>query len=82
MQIMEGDVIRTITDNIAHIGHFHTAGVPGRHQMDDTQELNYAGIARAIVEAGYSGYFSHEYAPAPGVDGVKALDAMISLCDV
>ena len=53
MQIMEGDVIRTIRENIAHIGHFHTAGNPDRKDLDDTQELNYAGICRAIARSGY-----------------------------
>ncbi len=52
MQIMEGDVIRTIRDNIQWIGHFHTAGNPGRNDMDDTQELNYTGICKAIAETG------------------------------
>ena len=60
MQIMEGDVIRTIRDNIEWIGHFHTAGVPGRHEMDETQELNYRAIAQAIYDTGYDLYVGHE----------------------
>ena len=82
MQIMEGDVIRTIKDNIQYIGHFHTAGVPGRHQFDDTQELNYKGIAQAIVDSGYTGYLSHEYGPSQGKDALAVLDQMITICDV
>ncbi len=82
MQIMEGDIIRTIKDNIKYIGHFHTAGNPGRHQFDDTQELNYAPICRAIVESGYTGYLSHEYSPAKGLDPLTTLDKMMQICDV
>ena len=82
MQIMEGDVIRTIRQNIQYIGHFHTAGVPGRHQMDDTQELNYKAISQAIVDLGYTGFMSHEYSPAQGLDALKTLDAMLTICDV
>ena len=82
MQIMEGDVIRTIRENIRWIGHFHTAGNPGRNQFDDTQELNYRGICTAIVELGFKGYLVHEYGPKKGSDPVKTLDEMISICDV
>ena len=63
MQIMEGDVIRTIRDNIQWIGHFHTGGVPGRHEIDGTQELNYRAIAVAIADCGFSGFVSHEFIP-------------------
>jgi len=63
MQIMEGDIIRTIRNNIPWIAHFHTAGNPGRHEMDDTQEMNYRGIARAIADLGFAGYIAHEYSP-------------------
>ncbi|MBI3679516.1 MAG: TIM barrel protein [Acidobacteria bacterium] len=63
MQIMEGDIIRTIRNNIACLGHFHTAGNPGRHEMDDTQEMNYRGIARAIAALGFTGFVAHEYSP-------------------
>jgi hydroxypyruvate isomerase len=82
MQIMEGDVIRTIRENIQYIGHFHTAGVPGRHQFDDTQELNYKAIAQAIVDLGYTGYMSHEYSPSAGSDPLTVLDQMLTICDV
>jgi hydroxypyruvate isomerase len=63
MQIMEGDVIRTIRDNIAYIGHFHTGGVPGRHELDGTQELNWRAIASAIAATNYSGFVAHEFMP-------------------
>jgi len=63
MQIMEGDVIRTIRDNINWIGHFHTGGVPGRHEINDTQELNYHAIAAAIADLEFRGYVAHEFVP-------------------
>jgi hydroxypyruvate isomerase len=63
MQIMEGDVIRTIRDNIEHIGHFHTGGVPGRNEIDAGQELNYTAICRAIADAGFKGYIGQEFIP-------------------
>ncbi len=63
MQIMEGDLIRTIRDNIAHIGHFHTAGNPGRRDLDEEQEIYHPAVARAIAATGYSGWIGHEYSP-------------------
>jgi hydroxypyruvate isomerase len=63
MQIMEGDVIRTIRDNIDSIAHFHVAGVPGRHEIDDTQEVNWHAVATAIAGLGYDGYIAHEFVP-------------------
>ena len=63
MQIMEGDVVRTIEKYAPLIGHYHTAGVPGRHEIDDSQELNYARIARAIAGTGFTGYVAHEFLP-------------------
>ena len=80
MQIMEGDVIRTIRNNFQYIGHFHTAGNPGRHEFDDTQELNYKGISKAIADLGYQGYFSHEYTPTR--DALGTLDKMMNICEV
>jgi len=82
MQIMEGDIIRTIRENIQWIGHFHTAGNPGRNQFDDTQELDYRGICKAIVDLGFKGYLVHEYGPKKDSDPVKTLDEMLSICDV
>ena len=63
MQIMEGDVIRTIRDNVAYIGHFHTGGVPGRHELDAKQELNWRAIANAIADTNYTGFVAHEFVP-------------------
>lgn len=80
MQIMEGDVIRTIRDNMQYIGHFHTAGNPGRHEFDDTQELNYAPICQAIADLGYQGFLSHEYTPTR--DPLGTLEKMMRICDV
>ncbi|GAC1659306.1 MAG: TIM barrel protein [Gemmatimonadaceae bacterium] len=64
MQIMEGDVIRTIRDNHQFIAHYHTGGVPGRHEIDDTQELNYPAVMRAIRDTGFSGFIAQEFIPA------------------
>jgi hydroxypyruvate isomerase len=80
MQIMEGDVIRTIRDNHAIIGHYHTGGVPGRHELDDTQELNWAAVARAIVDSGFTGYLAHEFVPTR--DPITSLRDAVKLCDV
>ena len=63
MQIMEGDIIRTIRDNIQYLGHFHTGGVPGRNELDATQELNWNAIAKAIADLGFQGYVAHEFMP-------------------
>jgi len=79
MQIMEGDVIRTIRQNINWIGHFHTAGNPGRNDMDDTQELNYAGICRAIAGTGYAYYVGHEFMPKG--DLIEAIRTAFKICD-
>jgi hydroxypyruvate isomerase len=78
MQIMEGDVIRTIQTYHQHIGHYHTAGNPGRHEIDDTQELNYAAIFRVIASTGYSGYITHEFIPTG--DPATGLKAAFDLC--
>ena len=81
MQIMEGDVIRTIRENIQWIGHFHTAGVPGRHEIDpNVQELSYRPICQAILDAGFTGYLAHEYSPQR--DALKSLDEALAICDV
>ena len=80
MQIMEGDVIRTMTDNLDAIGHIHTAGNPGRNELDDNQELNYRGICRALSSIGYSGFVGHEFHPRGDV--VSALRQAFELCNV
>jgi hydroxypyruvate isomerase len=63
MQIMEGDVIRTIRENHQYIGHYHTGGVPGRHELDDTQELNYTTVMKAIRATGYKGHIGRSSSP-------------------
>jgi hydroxypyruvate isomerase len=80
MQIMEGDVIRTIRDNIRYIAHFHTGGVPGRHELDDTQEINWRAVSRAIVDLGFQGYLAHEFVPTR--DPLTSLREAVALCDV
>ena len=80
MQIMEGDLIRTIRENIQWLGHFHTGGVPGRHELDDTQEVNWSGVMRAIAETAYRGYVAHEFLPAR--DPLRSLEEAVKLCDV
>ncbi|HID11419.1 MAG TPA: hypothetical protein EYP17_08990 [Candidatus Latescibacteria bacterium] len=79
MQIMEGDVIRTIRENIRWIGHFHTAGNPGRNEIDQSQELNYSAICRAIAETGYKLYIGHEFRPKS--DPIEALRRAFEICD-
>ncbi|HOX02739.1 MAG TPA: TIM barrel protein [Candidatus Paceibacterota bacterium] len=80
MQIMEGDIIRTIRDNIQHIGHFHTAGNPGRHEFDETQEIYYPPICKAIADLGFTGYLAHEYTPTR--QPLETLEKMLRICDV
>jgi hydroxypyruvate isomerase len=84
MQIDEGDVIRTIRDHHQYIGHYHTAGVPGRHEIDETQELYYPAIMKAIVDTGYKGYVAQEFIPTGKTTGDKiaALKNAIRICDV
>jgi hydroxypyruvate isomerase len=79
-QIMDGDILRTIRDNIQHIGHFHTGGVPGRHELDDTQELNWRTVARAIADLNFTGYVAHEFVPAR--DPLQSLREAVALCEV
>ncbi len=80
MQIMEGDVIRTIRNHHAHIAHYHTGGVPGRHELDDTQELQWPTVCRAIVETGFKGFLAHEFVPTR--DPLTSLREAVALCDV
>jgi hydroxypyruvate isomerase len=79
-QIMEGDVIRTLREHKDLIGHYHTGGVPGRNEIDGTQELNYRAIAQAILDTGFSGYVSHEFVPKR--DALTSLGEAGALCDV
>ncbi|MGH8124051.1 MAG: hydroxypyruvate isomerase family protein [Rudaea sp.] len=81
MQIMQGDVIRTIRDNIDWIGHFHTGGVPGRHEINASQELNYPAIAAASADLNYPGYIAHEFVPTRA-DPFVSLAEAFRLCSV
>ena len=80
MQIMEGDIVRTIRDNHAYIAHYHTGGVPGRHEIDGAQELNYAAIARAIKETGHRGFVAQEFVPTR--DPFTSLAEAVAICTV
>jgi hydroxypyruvate isomerase len=80
MQIDEGDVIATVTENKDYIGHYHTAGVPGRNEIDETQELYYPAIMRAILKTGFDGYVAHEFIPKR--DPLTSLRQAIEICDV
>lgn len=89
MQVQEGDVIRTIRDNHQWFGHYHTAGVPGRNEIDDSQELYYPAIMRAIQATGFAGYVAQEFIPRRGVDGnrtdaerIASLAQAIAICDI
>src|SRR5438270_3749501 len=79
MQIMEGDLITTIRHNIQWLGHFHTGGVPGRHELDHTQEIEWEGVMRAIAATGFRGYVAHEFVPTG--DPLVSLRAAADLCD-
>ena len=81
MQIDEGDVIRTIKDNHQYIAHYHTAGVPGRHELDELQELNYPAIMKAILATGFKGYVAQEFIPVK-TDKLASLRQAVALCDV
>jgi hydroxypyruvate isomerase len=80
MQIMEGDIIRTIRENIGYIGHFHTGGVPGRNELDDTQELQWRTIAKAIADLDFQGFIGHEFIPLH--DPLTSLRSAVELCTV
>lgn len=80
MQIMEGDIIRSIQDNHQYFGHYHTAGNPGRNELDENQELSYPAICRAIADSGFDGYLGQEFIPKR--DPMKSLAEAVALCDV
>ncbi|MFO0880830.1 MAG: TIM barrel protein [Gemmataceae bacterium] len=80
MQIMEGDIIRTVRTQKDYIGHYHTGGCPGRNEIDQTQELNYPAIVRAIIETGYTGYLGQEFLPRR--DPVASMTEAFRLCDL
>ena len=81
MQIEEGDIIRTINDNHFYFGHYHTAGVPGRNEINSSQELNYPAIMKAIVKTGYSGFVAQEFRPTRH-NPIESLEEAINICDV
>jgi hydroxypyruvate isomerase len=81
MQIMEGDVIRTIKDNQQYIAHYHTGGVPGRNEIDESQELYYPAIMKAIVDTGYKGFVGQEFIPKRE-DKLASLKQGVQICDV
>ena len=80
MQIMEGDLVHTIQENIQWLGHFHTGGVPGRHELDGSQEVQWDGVMRGIVAAKFQGYVAHEFVPTR--DPLTSLREAVDLCDV
>ncbi len=84
MQISEGDIIATIKKNHEYFGHYHTAGVPGRHEIDETQELFYPAIIKAVADTGFKGYLAQEFMPTATTneDKIKALKKAVRLCDV
>ena len=81
MHIDEGDIIRTIKANYQYFGHYHTGGNPGRHEIDDTQEIYYPAVMRAIVETGYKGHVAQEFIPVRE-DKLASLRQAVALCDV
>ena len=81
MQIMEGDVIRTIQEHHTYFGHYHTGGNPGRHEIDETQELNYPAIMKAILETGFKGHVAQEFIPT-WEDPIAALKQGVTICDI
>ena len=81
MQIQEGDIIRTIRDNHQYIAHFHTGGIPDRHEINDTQELHYPAVMKAIKETGYKGYVAQEFVPTRK-NKLDSLEEAIKICDV
>jgi hydroxypyruvate isomerase len=81
-QIMDGDIVRNIRDHFQWIGHFHTGGNPGRHEIDETQELNYHFVMQAIADLGFTGFVTHEYTPSQGHDPMRELQRAIEICTV
>jgi hydroxypyruvate isomerase len=81
-QISDGDITRNLRDNIDMICHIHVAGVPGRNEIDDTQEINYRFIANAIADLGFTGFVAHEYRPGPGRDPIRSLEQCFEIMNV
>lgn len=82
VQIMEGDVCANIRQYFPLLAHFHAAGVPGRHELDETQELNYRFVAQTIADLGFTGYIAHEWRPTPGRDPLDSLRRVLEMMDV
>ena len=82
VQTMDGDVTRNIRENFPWLAHFHTGGVPGRNEIDNTQELDYRFVAKAIADLGFTGYIAHEYRPSPGRDPIEDLKQAMDILDV
>ena len=82
LQIMDGDIAENLRKNIQWIAHFHTAGVPGRNEIDYTQEMNYRYIAEVIASLPYTGYVSHEWRPTPGRDPLRSIAEALDIMDV
>ena len=82
VQIADGDVVRTLRENVDRICHYHVAGVPGRNEIDETQELNYRFIAEEIVKTGYTGFIAHEFRPSAGKNPVESLEKCFKILDV
>jgi len=82
VQIMDGNVCANIREYVPLIAHFHAAGVPGRHELDDTQELNYRFVAKTIADLGFTGYIAHEWRPSPGRDPVESLQRVFDIMNV
>jgi hydroxypyruvate isomerase len=82
VQIMDGDICANIRENFQWIAHFDTGGVPGRHEIDDTQEINYRFVAKTIADLGFTGYICHEYRPSPGSDPIQTLAKVLEIMDV
>ncbi|MBW3467356.1 hydroxypyruvate isomerase family protein [Arthrospiribacter ruber] len=81
MQIMEGDIIRSIKNNHKYFGHYHTAGNPGRNEINDSQEINYPAVVKAVLDTGYKGYFCQEFIPTRQ-DKIASLEEAIKICDI
>jgi hydroxypyruvate isomerase len=82
VQIMDGDVCANIREHVPWIAHFHAAGVPGRHELDDTQELNYRFVAKTIADLGFTAYVAHEWRPSPGRDPIENLQRVFDIMNV
>ena len=80
-QIMDGNLCDNIRENFQWIAHFHTAGVPGRHELDETQEIHYRFVAKTIADLGFTGYIGHEYRPSPGRDPMESLRQALDIMD-